>query len=202
MSLNVLRCKGTFVSRLFIAAVLVVLLGGCRHSMQSNPQANDALLALKKLQAKTETGIAYNEYLSALGDANFAVKSFLDSEDAKSQPDLSSSLQEAIKWYRAASEVWSESTGEYATSYEPCVKGMVTLPLCDSYPELVTPVFKDSSATEPGIRYQLAMQESWEFAKFAVENANLATKGQPIRDSKNFQAAFISGLRQHYPAKP
>ena len=197
MRLNVSLCKRNFVSKLFVAAILVVFLSGCKPSLTSNSQADDALLALKKLQAKTETGIVYNEYSSALGDANFAVKLFLDSDDAKSHPEFSSSLQDSIKWYQAASEVWSESTGEYKTSSEPCVKGGFRQPLCDSYPELVTPVFSVGFPTEPGIHYKLAIQESWQFADFAVKNADLAIKGQPIKDAKKFQEAFESGLSEH-----
>lgn len=43
----------------------------------------EAIRALKKLEAKIEVGISYNDYSSALGGANFEVRMFLESPEAK-----------------------------------------------------------------------------------------------------------------------
>jgi hypothetical protein len=45
--------------------------------------AKEAIRALRKLEAKIEVGISYADYLTALGDANFEAKMFLESPEAK-----------------------------------------------------------------------------------------------------------------------
>ena len=69
--------------------------------------ANDAVLALKKLQVKVETGISYQDYAPALADAKFPVKLFLEGSESKNDVSLSSALQKAIEHYEFANRVWN-----------------------------------------------------------------------------------------------
>ena len=98
--------------------------------------ANDAISALKKLQARTEIGISYRDYAPALGEAYFPVKRYLESEDAKASPQTANSVRKASHWYRAAEELWELSILRgyldcTADKYDP-----VGRPLCEYYPEL------------------------------------------------------------------
>lgn len=79
----------------------------------------DAVLALKKLQVKVETGISYRDYASAVADAKFPVKLFLESSESKNDVGLSSSLQKAIEHYEFANSVWNVkfSCGRGVTDY-------------------------------------------------------------------------------------
>jgi ribosomal protein L37E len=55
---------------------------------QSNEAGKAAIAALKRLEARTEVGISYKDYVVALGEANFPVKQYLESEYAKSSLHL------------------------------------------------------------------------------------------------------------------
>jgi len=50
--------------------------------------AKDGIIALKKLQAKCQTGISYRDYSNALGEAKFPVNMYTESEESKKYPDL------------------------------------------------------------------------------------------------------------------
>ena len=117
---------------------------GCdTWSLQSDQKAKDAVLALKKLEATTDTGMSYHDYSVALGEANFSVKQFLEGGKANLKPEFSGSLRNSIKWYRAAEETWGRQIEA------PVVLGFCDshgLPsfsvkeFCDAYPELITTV--------------------------------------------------------------
>jgi hypothetical protein len=68
--------------------------------------AKDALLALKKIQAKIQVGISYNDYGPACGDAKLQVNLFLDSSEAKQNFKLTEAIKNAMKHYEGALEVW------------------------------------------------------------------------------------------------
>jgi hypothetical protein len=71
------------------------------------PQAaRNALNAVKRLEAKTEIGITYVEYVKAVGEAWGEVKIFIDSADAKRFPEYSLLLRMAIADYKSALNVW------------------------------------------------------------------------------------------------
>jgi cell division protein FtsB len=68
----------------------------------------EAVLALKKLQARVETGVSYRDYSPAVSEAKFAVKLYLDSPESKDEPDLSTSLLKTIEHYQIANDLWGE----------------------------------------------------------------------------------------------
>lgn len=68
--------------------------------------AKEAILALKKLDTRIETGISYKDYASVVADAKFPVKLFLESAEAKNEPQLAKSLSEILNLYDAAFSVW------------------------------------------------------------------------------------------------
>ena len=128
---------------LVVCMVIAVFIGCKRWSLRTDQKAIDAVQSMKKLLAMTETGATLRDYTAALGDANFAVKQFLESDKANAKPEFSNSLRNAIKWYKAGQGVWDRS------SIVPLVIGYCEtgeLPsftvdeLCRTYPELVTTV--------------------------------------------------------------
>jgi hypothetical protein len=184
------------VSAAFLAAI-VITCSGCKHSLKSDPHATDALMALKRLQAKTETGIAYHDYSVALGDANFPVKLFLESENARTYPVFASSLRDAMKWYEAAAKVWerqiaedhdegycdiqklseAHSNVEYAYYGERDVRL-----LCEEYPELVRPIQNPPyfDFKVPGMLFTIAEWDSWKRSAFSLKNAEHSLKGEQL----------------------
>ena len=79
--------------------------------------AKEALMALKKLQARTQAGISYKDYGNALGEAKFPLNQFFESKDAQKYPELSTSLRKAMTHYEYATLPWnhkmSSSSGFY-----------------------------------------------------------------------------------------
>ncbi len=68
--------------------------------------AKEAVMALKKLQTKVETGISYRDYAPAIAEAKFPVKLFLESPAAKEELDLSNTLTNSLTHYDVANAVW------------------------------------------------------------------------------------------------
>ncbi|MFH1035614.1 MAG: hypothetical protein V1806_13985 [Pseudomonadota bacterium] len=61
--------------------------------------AKDAIRALKKLEARTEAGISPRDYAPALGEAKFEVNLFLESQEAKQQPELAAVVIRVMEYY-------------------------------------------------------------------------------------------------------
>ncbi|MGD0481288.1 MAG: hypothetical protein ABSA42_14030 [Terracidiphilus sp.] len=147
----------------------------------TDEQAKDAVLALKKLQARTEIGISQDDYSRALGDAYFSVRLFLDSDSAASVPEFSKALNSAIKWYRAAAELWkiktdTQEVAESVPGLKPdgadCDQQLGgDENLCVKYPELIS----DRSGKR-GINYEGAINEAWRLASTEVRIADKLLK--------------------------
>jgi hypothetical protein len=73
--------------------------------------AEEAINALKKLEARTEVGISYNDYWPALGGAKFEVNMYLDTEEAKPKVKLTESIKKTLTHYENAAEVWRGALG-------------------------------------------------------------------------------------------
>lgn len=96
-----------------------------KQNMNQVPEsAKAAVKALKKLQARTQTGISRGDFSSVLGETNFEVNTFLESKEADNFPLLKISLQTAMAHYGNASTFWElrstfhdeESYGHYYLS--------------------------------------------------------------------------------------
>lgn len=69
--------------------------------------SKDAYKALKKLEARTQTGISYRDYGPALGDAKVEVNMFSESQEAKEKPRLKEIFNRTMRHYEEAGNVWS-----------------------------------------------------------------------------------------------
>lgn len=118
---------------LFICMAFTLLL----PTFAFGQSAKESIMALKRLGSRVETGISYGDYAPALGEANFQVKLFLESQDAKSNPDLALRLLKAIKHYENALTVWNykfSQRGNSVALYENSDKEMFRQVL-DIYPD-------------------------------------------------------------------
>lgn len=70
--------------------------------------AKDALMALRKLEARCQGGMSYNDYANALGEAKIHLNLYYKSPDAEKYPDLSDSFEKAILHYEFAGMVWRQ----------------------------------------------------------------------------------------------
>jgi len=91
------------MKRVFILLFLLVLWFPLTVNAQSS---KDAYKALKKLEAKIQTGISYKEYGPALGDTKFEVNMFSESAEAKEKPRLKEIFNKTIGHYEEAGTVW------------------------------------------------------------------------------------------------
>ncbi len=95
-----MKMRNEMVAILF---VLILVFGNVCFAQS----ARDAVSALQKLQAKIDVGMTYLDYVSALGDTWFEVKSFLDSSEAKIKPALTLEISQSMDNYRLAKEYWA-----------------------------------------------------------------------------------------------
>jgi hypothetical protein len=167
-------------------------------SPKNAPEAKEALLALEKLQSIVESGVSLPDYTRALADANFPLKMYLKSDKADRFPALTRALTDAMKWYKAAGQLWSAKIDtDFPIGY--CDKWTQPVPvnaklydgpymiedLCTAYPELVTTEAdtRHYDATQNTvtqnrkvIRYADTQQKAWQLAGFAVSLAEDSMK--------------------------
>jgi hypothetical protein len=71
--------------------------------------AKEAVMALKKMEARVQSGIAYRDYRPALGETKFSVNIYLDTSEAKIYPELTSLIERVMVHYEQAGFVFEES---------------------------------------------------------------------------------------------
>ena len=76
--------------------------------------AKEAVMALKKMEARVQSGIAYRDYSPALGETKFSVNVYLEDPEAKKDPELTSLIKRVMVHYEQAGFVFKESlSGPY-----------------------------------------------------------------------------------------
>ena len=68
--------------------------------------AKEAVLALKELQERRESGISYRDYRNAIADAKSPVSLFAESADAKRYPELMDLMNKVMAHYEYAGNLW------------------------------------------------------------------------------------------------
>jgi hypothetical protein len=131
---------------------------------------------MDKLKAKVDVGISYRDYSVALGEANFAVTQFLESDRAESVPEFSNSLRKAMSWYVASERLWDRHMKNTDYTYWQCdpkfdPERFGAKELCDAYPELVT-----IDSHERTLAYEDALQETWKRAALELKRAEQTLK--------------------------
>ncbi len=78
-------------------------LTGCKPAVSQ--QEKDAVVALKKLEAKVQTGINLSDYVAALGETTFAVNMLENGKDSKNQ-EVDDVIRSALADYKLSGDVW------------------------------------------------------------------------------------------------
>jgi hypothetical protein len=107
--------------KITFALILIVLFGSV--GLAYGQSAKDAVKALKKLEAKIESGTSYKKYREDLGDTNAEVKLFLESKAAKNDIALAQSIKKIMGNYQDAADLWKTIADEpqrvpYFSPYE------------------------------------------------------------------------------------
>lgn len=86
--------------------LFTVMIIGLTASATYAQSAKEAIMALKKMEARTQSGISYRDYSSALGEAKFAVNMFQESKDASKDIELKESILRVMGHYEMAGTFW------------------------------------------------------------------------------------------------
>jgi hypothetical protein len=91
------------------AFIIVIVIGLTFTAITAFAQsAKDALMGLKKLEARCQSGISYQDYSNALADAKFPVNIYIQSNDAKKYPELTESINKSMQHYEFVNTLWHE----------------------------------------------------------------------------------------------
>jgi hypothetical protein len=110
---------------LFIFAMTIM---ACSKKEES--ASTKAIKALKKLETIIEVGISYNDYGPALRDAQSGLNKFLEDTEAKTKPELATSLQKVMNHYIVAGTLFKEFIER-----KNCLEPTEAKPILDGYPE-------------------------------------------------------------------
>jgi len=83
---------------------LIIFLGISELALAQT--AKDALKSLKNIEARIEVGVSYQDYPQIVAEANREVNMFLDSNEAKKNPQLAKNIKMALDYYITAKEIW------------------------------------------------------------------------------------------------
>jgi hypothetical protein len=68
--------------------------------------ARDAVKQLKRIEARVDMGINYNEYVLAVADARVEVQMYLESHEAQQKAALTAIIKKILEHYETSREVW------------------------------------------------------------------------------------------------
>jgi hypothetical protein len=108
-----------------ILAVIIIFLFQISSAFAQS--SKEAYLALKKLEAKCETGISYKDYGTAVGETKFPVNMLLEGKEAANNKALAESISKAMGHYEIANTYWGMkfSSWKYGVSKDS-EKGIIS----------------------------------------------------------------------------
>ena len=84
------------------SVVCLILMSGMAYAQS----AKEAIKSLKRIEARADMGINYNEYVLAVADARVEVEMFLESAEAKQKQSLTNMIKKILEHYERVREVW------------------------------------------------------------------------------------------------
>ena len=123
------------IKKLLVVAVLLVVV-----NFAFAQTAKDALTSFRKLNAKLETGLTYNDYVRELGDLNFVISEYADSAEAGKNQRCTSAIANAFTHYQVAKRTWSWTLTGRGGFYD--LNNTIILDLAKDYPDVLTPYSK------------------------------------------------------------
>jgi hypothetical protein len=84
------------------SVVCLILMSGLAYAQS----AKEAVKSLKRIEARADMGINYNEYVLAVADARVEVEMFLESAEAKQKQSLTNMIKKILEHYERVREVW------------------------------------------------------------------------------------------------
>jgi hypothetical protein len=95
---------GANIMTKILGIALIILLG--LSELALGQTAKDAFKSLKKVEAKIQSGISYQDYPQVLADAKIEVNMFLKGNEANKNPQVAKYIKTAIDYYIIANNIW------------------------------------------------------------------------------------------------
>jgi hypothetical protein len=92
------------IMRKTLGIALIILLGLTELALGQT--GKDAFKSLKKVEAKIGAGVSYQDYPQVLADAKQEVDMFLESSEAKKNPQFAYNIKTTMDYYMMAKEIW------------------------------------------------------------------------------------------------
>jgi hypothetical protein len=135
---------------IIMGLAIPILLTPCLSDAQS---AKEAFMALKKLEARTQVGVSYRDYSSALGEAKFPVNLFVESKEGRESIDLAKAIRKTFAIYSDALMVFGYKTTGGLVYGDNTEIGRYLLP---KYPQLGKSISEKGARRPPsGAAYDL-----------------------------------------------
>lgn len=156
------------MKRLLIASTALAL---TLITIPAFPQsAKEALLALKKMEARCQSGISYQDYGPAVSDARIPINSFAESEDGKKSSELTEFLNKAMSHYEYAGKIWQ-------LRFNPFFQGYGIIEVTSSLGQEIGELYPKADAKNEKYIVEEILPVVWEAAAKELEHAtNLYTK--------------------------
>ena len=87
-----------------IGIALIILLGLCELALGQT--GKDAFKSLKKVEAKIESGVSYQDYQQVIADTKHEVDMFLESSEANKNHQFAYHIKTSIDYYMTAENIW------------------------------------------------------------------------------------------------
>jgi hypothetical protein len=130
----------------------------------------EAVVALKKLEARCQSGISYTDYGPAVGDAKVPVNLLLESEHAKRSPELTDSINRVMNHYEFAGKIWQ-------LRFSPFFQGYGLIEVNSSLGQEIGTLYPKANAKNEKYFVEEIVPLVWEAASKELENtATLYTK--------------------------
>jgi hypothetical protein len=113
--------------------------------------------ALKRIEARADMGISYNEYVLAVADARVEVQMYLESHEAKQKAELTGLIKKILGHYETVREVWKNKvskTQDHGTVFGHLIclndepEGALGRRLLKQYPQADKPVDQGGALTK------------------------------------------------------
>jgi len=91
------------MKKIVLLSLLIVFFVASGADAQS---ARDAVRTLKRVEARVDMGINYNEYILAVADARVEVEMYLETQEAKQKSSLTGMIKKILEHYETARTLW------------------------------------------------------------------------------------------------
>ncbi|HML54295.1 MAG TPA: hypothetical protein PKC79_09385 [Solidesulfovibrio magneticus] len=115
--------------------ILFILSFAINQSTAFATETNDVYIAMKRMEAATQSGISYKDFGKEMIDLQLAVNLFNESKSSGNNPSFTEQINRAFKYYKLSDSFWKyyitngykSSPGFIMKVSEPAARELITL---------------------------------------------------------------------------